>query len=366
MRKTCVLWALFCLASVGADRTLAQSMGSAEGSQSSTGSMQSMATPKIIWIYREEVRPARGATHEKVESRFAQLWKKAGVQPYLSLDAISGDANESIFIAGYNSFAELEKDFKTFDQVSSGPLKNDYESLADQEAGLLNGAYSSIAVYRPDLSYLGDRFMGTLPKSRYIEVERFNVRFGRDDSFAMGAKAYQEVYRELNLEEPWVVYQVTSGAMGGTYLVLSSMDSLSDMDRHMARRLQIEQAVDSKMGNKMKDAGESFSFVQADIYRLNPKTSNVSDEFAAADPSFWKPAANASGGIQALARADFSTDPAVIRRVQQALSDLGYIVGTPDGIAGKQTRSAIRLFQKDQSLPITGVIDRETAGKLGI
>ncbi len=328
--------------------------------------MQSMASPKILWIYREEVRPARGASHERVESKFAQLWKKAGVQPYLSLDTISGDANESIFITGYDSFAALEKDFKTFDQASGGPLKNDYEALADQEAGLLNGAYSSIAVYRPDLSYLGDSFMSTLPKSRYIEVERFNVRFGKDDSFAMGAKAYQEAYRELKIEEPWVVYQVTSGAMGGTYLVLSSMDSLSDMDRHMARRSQIQQVVDSKMGNKMKNADESFSFVQADIYRLNPKTSYVSDEFAAADPGFWRPSIGASGGVQALARADFSADPAVIRRVQQALSDQGYIVGTPDGVAGKQTRSAIRLFQKDHSLPITGVIDMETAEKLGI
>jgi len=249
--------------------------------------------------------------------------------------------------------------------VTSGPLKSDYEALSAQEAGLLNEAHSSLAVYRPDLSYLGDQFMGKLPKSRYLQIETFHVRPGKAESFIKGARAYQEAYKELRLEDPWVVYQVTSGGPMGTYLVIFSMDALSSIDQFMARDSKVQQAVNSKMGDMMKTMEEAFSSIQTNLYRLNPKTSYVSKEFASADPGFWTKPASA-GGIQSLARADVGTDPALIRRVQQALTNLGYATGALDGVAGKQTRSAVRPFQKDHNLPVTGIIDQETAEKLGI
>ncbi len=325
-----------------------------------------MAMPKILWIYREDVKPAKGISHEKVESEYARLWERAGVQPYLSLNAVSGDADETLFISGYDSFAALEKDYKTFDEVSAGPLKSNLDALAAQEAGLLNGAHSSIAVYRPDLSYLGQDFHARLPKSRYLNIESFHTRLGKGDEFAEGAKAYQEAYRELHIENPWVVYQLMSGGPQGTYLVISEMNSLSDMDAEMARQTQIDHAVNSKSKDLMKHMDEAFLSMQTNIYRLNPKTSYVSEAFASEDPSFWRKPISTSGGIQVLARTDFSTDTSFIRRAQQALSSKGYSIGSIDGVAGKQTRSAVRLFQKDSNLPITGMIDKETADKLGI
>jgi len=61
-----------------------------------------------------------------------------------------------------------------------------------------------------------------------------------------------------------------------------------------------------------------------------------------------------------------AADPAVIQRIQRALNSLGYSAGNPDGVIGSQTRSAIRRFQREHSLPVTGTIDRETSEKLGI
>ncbi len=319
--------------------------------------MHSMAPAKVIWIYREEVKPARGASHEKVESGYARLWERAKVEPYLGLDSVSGD-NESLFVAGYDSFAAVDKDFKTINEISSGPLKSDYDALAAKEAGLVDNVHSSIAVFRQDLSYLSDRFMDRLPKSRYVQVERFQVRPGHDRAFSDGAKMYQDAYRQLNIEEPWLVYQLVSGAPFGTYLVFVSMDSLSDMDNRLARESRIEQV----MGDKMKNMDEGFISMQSNIYSLNPKTSYVTQEFAAADPSFW----GKSSTSGSLARADISSDPAVISRMQTALNSLGYDCGTPDGVAGPQTRSALRRFQKDKGLPATGTIDRDTSEKLGI
>lgn len=46
-----------------------------------------------------------------------------------------------------------------------------------------------------------------------------------------------------------------------------------------------------------------------------------------------------------------------VKRIQQALADLGYGPLTVDGKAGGQTASAIRRFRLDHGLPVTGDID---------
>ncbi len=57
------------------------------------------------------------------------------------------------------------------------------------------------------------------------------------------------------------------------------------------------------------------------------------------------------------------SDP-TIHRIQKKLIALGYRPGPIDGIWGKKTSSALRQFQKDQGLPLTGKLDRETASLL--
>lgn len=46
-----------------------------------------------------------------------------------------------------------------------------------------------------------------------------------------------------------------------------------------------------------------------------------------------------------------------VKNVQLILTKLGYKVGTPDGIMGENTRKAIRAFQKQENLAVSGEID---------
>ncbi|HTJ63921.1 MAG TPA: lytic murein transglycosylase, partial [Alphaproteobacteria bacterium] len=66
------------------------------------------------------------------------------------------------------------------------------------------------------------------------------------------------------------------------------------------------------------------------------------------------------GGAGPLTAPHGSTEP--LRRddilaLQQGLSSLGLLPGTPDGIAGTATRQAVRAFQKANGLPPDGFID---------
>jgi class 3 adenylate cyclase len=57
---------------------------------------------------------------------------------------------------------------------------------------------------------------------------------------------------------------------------------------------------------------------------------------------------------------------ATVHQVQKRLKELGYNPGSIDGVWGKQTESAIRKFQSDNSLSMTGRIDSVTKNKLGL
>jgi peptidoglycan hydrolase-like protein with peptidoglycan-binding domain len=55
-----------------------------------------------------------------------------------------------------------------------------------------------------------------------------------------------------------------------------------------------------------------------------------------------------------------------ITKVQESLRDKGYYHAKVDGVLGPQTREAIRQYQQSENLPVTGRLDPETAGKLGV
>ena len=53
-------------------------------------------------------------------------------------------------------------------------------------------------------------------------------------------------------------------------------------------------------------------------------------------------------------------------RAQEALVAAGYNVGEPDGKAGKATIAAVKKFQGDRHLPVTGKLDAITLAALGV
>ena len=53
-----------------------------------------------------------------------------------------------------------------------------------------------------------------------------------------------------------------------------------------------------------------------------------------------------------------------LMQMQQALIQLGLLSGTPDGVFGPQTATAVRVFQQQQGLETTGVADSATIFRL--
>lgn len=55
-----------------------------------------------------------------------------------------------------------------------------------------------------------------------------------------------------------------------------------------------------------------------------------------------------------------------VRQAQTALQEKGFDPGPMDGVMGPRTRSALREFQRTNSLPVTGRLDSQTRAELGL
>ena len=72
----------------------------------------------------------------------------------------------------------------------------------------------------------------------------------------------------------------------------------------------------------------------------------------------WQPSIPDAAANGEFGDTGFSNDGrAQIEGVQMALTALGYDLGTPDGVAGPATEAAIRAYQGEESLPVTGQVD---------
>jgi peptidoglycan hydrolase-like protein with peptidoglycan-binding domain len=77
-------------------------------------------------------------------------------------------------------------------------------------------------------------------------------------------------------------------------------------------------------------------------------------------PTLLAPGANLSKEVPAIGHRND------VKKMQQTLRDKGHYRGEVDGVFGLRTRASIRGFQKAEDLPVTGELDTQTAGKLGV
>lgn len=68
-----------------------------------------------------------------------------------------------------------------------------------------------------------------------------------------------------------------------------------------------------------------------------------------------------NGGGVVMAIGNYGSD---VQQCQQVLKSNGYLSGDVDGNFGPETEKAVRWFQRDQGLPVSGVIDEETLSAL--
>lgn len=188
----------------------------------------------------------------------------------LAMSSIAG-APETWMLEAHDSFGSIED----LDRALNGVAAPASQTM--------------ILLYKPGLSYRPDQAVRDLPKARYFAASIYEIRPGGDLDFAELVKLRRAGYDSINLDRPEIVYQAVAGAPSGTYLFLAPLKSLRLFDNGLARTPAYAEALaesGSTAGRKIAAAVELSR--ELTLLRTEPKWSYVSEEFAAADPEFWK------------------------------------------------------------------------------
>jgi hypothetical protein len=252
--------------------------------------------PPVLVITREQFKPGNMPEHNKQIPAFYALFERAKVGTYrLGLLPVSGDQNHLVYLEGHPSFAEMEAtDKKMEDVMSASPaLQAEMDALTLKNDRLHESQTVWVARLRPDLSYRPNTREMT-GKARYFTVTTLRVNVGRGSDFADYVKQTNAAREKASLDDHVSVYQVTSGAPGGTYLILSTNRSLSETDEAIkgmdARDKKMEDALGGAVvvKQRQKTIADILAQNATTLYRINRALSRPRPEFVTADPDFWK------------------------------------------------------------------------------
>ncbi len=244
-----------------------------------------MSPPKVLVIEREDVKPGKGAAHEKIENGYARAFAKTDLH-YIGATAMAGP-QAAYFLEGFESFAQWEK---TEQSLGKNPaIKAELDQLSEKDGEVISGLHTMAGFLRDDLSYSP----GALPVKgvRYFVVSSQRVRPGFADQFTALRKRVAAAHEKAGLSDHFAVFQMIFGVPSGTYLTFVPLQSLSEIDQYAQIHGKAYEDALGEEGQKMEREFNEKGLMGGEIMilELSPKMSNASKDWIVAEPEFWAP-----------------------------------------------------------------------------
>jgi peptidoglycan hydrolase-like protein with peptidoglycan-binding domain len=97
---------------------------------------------------------------------------------------------------------------------------------------------------------------------------------------------------------------------------------------------------------------------------IEPATDQPADQTVDPAADAAEPVADVAEPADPAAAGDLTLAMEDVQALQETLKDLGYFHGPADGRKGPRTRTALRNFQRDQGLDVTGSFDQPTVQRI--
>ena len=206
------------------------------------------------------------------------------------------------------------------------------------------------------------------PETIYIGTNNYGVMVSHDGgkSFAPSNGGYSGRFANNivpDREQPNRVYASTiNTATGGGFFFVSTDGGASWQPsmRNMPNRLIAYSILQDERDGNIIYLGTNMG-----LYRSMDRGASWSAIGAPKPGPSEKPKKGSRRSATRAAVAARRSDDTV-KRAQEALNAAGYDVGTPDGAAGTRTVTALRKFQADRSIPVSGKLDDATLSALGL
>ncbi len=247
-----------------------------------------LGNQSVLQITREYTKPGKaGMAHDQTESAFVEAMARAKWPThYLGMTSLSGQ-QRALFLTWYASFDAWEKDNKATDKNTELSAALDRASVADGE--LLNSVDQSVFLFHQELS-LRPMSVTDLSPMRYLEVSVYHIRPGHDAEWNEAVKMVKAAYEKAVPNAHWGTYEEMFGGDGGTFIVLTALKTLAEIDRASLEDKQFQAAMGEDDMKKLEGlVSASIESSQHQLFAFNPHMSYVDEQWVKADPDFWKP-----------------------------------------------------------------------------
>jgi hypothetical protein len=254
-----------------------------------TSAQEKMSIPKVLQIQREFLKPGKaGSIHEVKESAFIDAMSRAKWPThYIGMTSLSGKSR-ALFFTSYDSFDAWEKDYAAISKNAALSSSLDRAYSADGE--LLDSTDTGVFMFQEEMSL---RPRPDLGAARYMEISSYHVRPGHNKEWTDAVKLVKAAYEKGVPDSHWGMFEQVYGGDGGTYLVLTSHKSLSEVDQGFAADKQFVAAMGEDGMKKLSElVAACVESSQHQLFAINPHMSYVSDDWIKSSPDFWsvKPA----------------------------------------------------------------------------
>lgn len=245
-----------------------------------------MNPPKILHIYREEVKPGKSAKYNKMNAEWAATARKHGSAGYyLAANSISGPS-ESWYFAGFPSYAEWERQVKA--DESNAALSAAIDRIADAVGDTMTTSRTLTLRHEPEASYWGNY---DIAKARMFRVMRIRIKPGTGREFFELRKAIKAAHEKANMTDYFAVYSTLAGGPMNDVYIFIPAKSGADMDGiDAAHGKAYQEALGEETQQKLTAyQAANTLFSDAMLFTFNPKTSYADPNIVASDPGFWTP-----------------------------------------------------------------------------
>ena len=241
--------------------------------------------PKVLSIFREDIKAGRGAAHEALETGYVLASQKAKWPVYYLAMTSEIGGSDALFITAYDSFAALAKD--RAESRKNAQMSAEFDRLDSRDAEFRTGQRSMVCVLNEELSFGGPL---DISQMRYFSVNTVRVRPGHDQDYQEARKLLVEAVKKANPKANSAFYSVSAGMPNGTYLVFTPRKSLAELDPNPAMAKAVQEALGEDNAKKrQKLLADSVISSETVIYAFSPRMSYVPKEWAKTGGDFWTP-----------------------------------------------------------------------------
>src|SRR5882724_11271676 len=180
---------------------------------------------KVLQIHRDFVRLGKEPQYGNGAAQAAATSvKESSPIPYLTISSLSGQS-ETWFMIWYQSYDEIDK--LREESTRRNALATELRRILWPNPDLVTGAENLFAVYRDDLSQGAGL---DIAKARFFSITIARVAPGHISDFEEIQKINKAAHTKAGVVDSHAVYQVSSGTTNGTFLILTPMHLLAEMD----------------------------------------------------------------------------------------------------------------------------------------